>query len=64
MIIIFSTVTFFTPPHQLTENKDHHEADNIRRTRFFLVIDIQSRHVIIKDMYEAEHFSHDTEKID
>jgi hypothetical protein len=58
-------VTFFTSSHQLTENKHHHhEADIIERIRFFVVIDIQPNHVIIKDVCEAEHFSHDTGKSD
>jgi hypothetical protein len=54
-------MTPFTPPSQLTENK-HHEADTVRRTRFFHVIDTRASNVIIKDVCETKNVSHDTEK--
>jgi hypothetical protein len=53
--------SLFTSPPQLTENK-HHQADIIRRTRFFHVIDTQASNIIIKDVCEAENVSHNTGK--
>jgi hypothetical protein len=51
----------FTSFSQLTENKSH-EADIIRRTRFFHVIDTRASNIIIKDVCETENVNHNTEK--
>ncbi len=48
-----------TPPPQ---NK-RQEADTIRKTRFFHVIDNRASNVIIKDVCETENVSHGTEKL-
>jgi hypothetical protein len=49
-------------PFTLSQNKHHYEADTVKKTRFFHVINTRASTVTIKDVCETKNISHGTEK--
>ena len=63
-ITFVNTIIILSMKRSISSFQDQRQkVDTIRKTRFFYVIDNRASNVTIKNVYEAEDVSHDTDKI-